>query len=101
MSNRIRELRGEMTLLDLARLLGTTPGQISRLESGSRKLNQKWLDRLADALGVQPSDILPSSEPLPATKAPPLEVQLRLMNAKLDRQTELLEAIAGKLKRRA
>jgi phage repressor protein C with HTH and peptisase S24 domain len=42
----------------LAELMGTSPQQVERLEKGHRKLSQEWINRAAEALGVQPADII-------------------------------------------
>ena len=52
-----REFRG-LTQTELAVKVDTTPGVISLLESGSRKLSPKWLSRLAPALGTTPGWLL-------------------------------------------
>lgn len=46
-----REFRG-MTQLELAALVDTKSSVISELESGNIGLSQKWLSRLAPALGT-------------------------------------------------
>ena len=55
-----RELRG-WKQEDLAAAVGTTGQQISRLETGARQLTEKWLSRLARALGCTPADLLPET----------------------------------------
>jgi len=62
MPNRIKEWREarRLTLEQLAELCETSPGQISKLENGKRKLTQDWLTRIARALAVSASDLLPS-----------------------------------------
>ena len=47
-----------MTQGDLADKCGTTKGVISLLESGERRLSDKWLRRLAPILKVQPGWLL-------------------------------------------
>lgn len=58
--NRIRELREKKRLstYKLAELVGTTQSTIHRLEAGQRKLTVEWMRRIADALGVQPADLI-------------------------------------------
>lgn len=61
MQNRIgilRQARG-WSLTDLARAAGTTKAQIQKLERGDRRLSLDWMDRLARALDVKISDLLP------------------------------------------
>jgi transcriptional regulator with XRE-family HTH domain len=61
MQNRISILRREkgLSLTDLAKAAGTTKAQIQKLERGDRRLSLDWMDRLARALGVKASDLLP------------------------------------------
>ena len=61
--NRIRELRHarRLSLVETARLAGTTVQQLSRLELGERRLTVDWMQRIAVALGVRPADLLPQA----------------------------------------
>lgn len=61
MQNRIGILRLEkgLSLTDLAKAAGTTKAQIQKLERGERRLSLGWMDRLARALDVKISDLLP------------------------------------------
>jgi transcriptional regulator with XRE-family HTH domain len=52
-----REFR-HMTQGALAQAIGTTGSVISLLESGDRRLSDKWLRRLAPALGTTPGHLL-------------------------------------------
>src|SRR3954468_17341916 len=52
-----REFR-RMTQGGLAAAIGTTGSVISLLESGDRRLSDKWLCRLAPALGTTPGHLL-------------------------------------------
>lgn len=52
-----REFRN-MTQGGLAQAIGTTGSVISLLESGDRRLSDKWLRRLAPALGTSPGHLL-------------------------------------------
>ena len=65
MINRIRDIRKDkgMTLAELAETCDppTTAQTIGRLETGMRNLSIKWMDRIADALGVDP-ELLVRSE---------------------------------------
>lgn len=65
MDNRIRELRKNrgFTLEQLARRANTTNQQVQRLETGKRRLTTEWMERLAQALGCRPADLLPEAEP--------------------------------------
>jgi DNA-binding XRE family transcriptional regulator len=59
---RIREVRRArgMTLDDVARACEppTTPQTIGRLETGTRTVSVGWLNRIAEALGVQAQDLV-------------------------------------------
>lgn len=57
---RLKQLRlaRELTLHELADLVGTTHTSIQRWESGKRSISTRWLDRLAEALGVHAAEIL-------------------------------------------
>ncbi|MDX5361018.1 MAG: helix-turn-helix domain-containing protein [Alphaproteobacteria bacterium] len=62
MTNRIRhfrKLRG-LKLRELADRIGTTPQSVSRLETGHMTLSLDWLNRIADALEVHPTDLIDS-----------------------------------------
>ena len=61
--SRIREIRKKkgMTLqpvADLCKPSPTTAQTIGRLETGARTLSVGWIDRIADALGVNASELL-------------------------------------------
>ena len=62
MITRIREVRRArgMTLDDVARACSpqTTPQTIGRLETGTRTVSIGWLNRIAEALGVEASDLV-------------------------------------------
>lgn len=70
MITRIREVRKakRMTLDDVAKACTppTTPQTIGRLETGMRTVSIGWLNRIAAALGVAPTDLVdhPASEQL-------------------------------------
>lgn len=70
MITRIREVRKakRMTLEDVARACSppTTPQTIGRLETGMRTVSIGWLNRIAAALGVAPTDLVdhPAAENL-------------------------------------
>src|SRR6476661_766634 len=70
MITRIREVRKakRMTLDDVARACkpATTPQTIGRLETGMRTVSIGWLNRIAAALGVAPTDLVdhPAAEKL-------------------------------------
>ncbi|QDP18945.1 helix-turn-helix domain-containing protein [Sphingomonas xanthus] len=62
MITRIREVRRArgMTLDDVARACDppTTPQTIGRLETGTRTVSVSWLNRIAEALGVEAADLV-------------------------------------------
>ena len=66
MITRIREVRRArgMTLDDVARACQppTTPQTIGRLETGTRTVSVGWLNRIADALGAEASDLVDHGE---------------------------------------
>ena len=57
MANNLREtrLRMGLTLAEVADLAKTTATQISRLETGTRRLSPEWKDRLAAAMKIEVS----------------------------------------------
>lgn len=66
MITRIREVRRArgMTLDDVARRCDppTTPQTIGRLETGTRTVSVGWLNRIAQALGVEAQDLVAAGE---------------------------------------
>jgi transcriptional regulator with XRE-family HTH domain len=62
MITRIREVRRakKLTLQDVADRCDppTTPQTIGRLETGARTVSLAWLNRIADALGVEATDLV-------------------------------------------
>ena len=70
MENRIRILRKErgLTQEEVAELVGTSFGTVSKLETGRRRLTSDWIARFAKAFDVPPTDII--TEPLPVRRVP-------------------------------
>lgn len=70
MTNRIRDIRKTkgLTLADLAAACDppTTAQTIGRLETGMRQLSLGWLNRIADALKVDPASLMRAGEARPA-----------------------------------
>lgn len=60
MQSRIREIRKAkgMTLQQVADKIGTTAQTIGRLETGMRTLSIRWVNRIAEALGCDPGELL-------------------------------------------
>lgn len=50
-------LHKDVSQTEIARRIGASKGEISRLETGSRRLTADWMDRLARALGVRVVDL--------------------------------------------
>lgn len=71
MINRIRDIRKErgLTLADVAAacMPPTTAQTIGRLETGTRTLSLAWMNRIAEALAVEP-ELLVRSENAPAPR---------------------------------
>jgi transcriptional regulator with XRE-family HTH domain len=59
-ANRIKEIREAAGLSqgDLAARIGTKQQTISKLENGTRDLDVPWMQKIAEALGVLPADLL-------------------------------------------
>lgn len=55
--------RAGLTLDRLARAVGTTAAQISKLEKGERRLTVDWIARLAPPLGIDMADLLSGPTP--------------------------------------
>jgi len=69
MENRLKKIRQSRKLSQekLAQMIGTTNQQIGKLERGDRRLSDRWIYPLAEALGVAPSDLLENPEPAKVT----------------------------------
>lgn len=52
-----REAKG-LTQEQLAGRMGTNKGQVSKLERGAQRMNDYWISLVADALGIEPGDLL-------------------------------------------
>jgi transcriptional regulator with XRE-family HTH domain len=62
---RLRYLRDQagMTLSQVSQATGIAVSSVGRLERGEREPGWETVRKLADALGVTPSDFLPSDRP--------------------------------------
>jgi transcriptional regulator with XRE-family HTH domain len=76
----MREQRG-WSRPELARLAGTSPQQIERLEKAQRRLSDVWLERIALAFKVQPYELIAPAALLPTEEE--LEAMLRDSQAEL------------------
>ncbi|HTH96100.1 MAG TPA: helix-turn-helix domain-containing protein [Stellaceae bacterium] len=65
--------RAGLTMQALAEAAGTTASQINKLEKGHARMTIDWMIRLAEALGIEPGDLLPQ-EPAPSGPLPGGEV---------------------------
>ncbi|WP_430244981.1 XRE family transcriptional regulator [Neorhizobium sp. DAR64861/K0K2] len=61
--NRVREIRKDksLTIEELAEATGLSVSYVGRLENGERNLSVKNMNLFADALGVEPQELLSSS----------------------------------------
>ncbi len=53
----LRKAKG-MTQAALAEAIGTTLNNLGKLERGTRRLNMDWIEKIADALKVEPYQVL-------------------------------------------
>lgn len=71
MNNRIKELRETrgLTARELAKMVHTSPSQISRLEKSKRKLSIDWILRISGAMDVPPNEVVDINlgAPVPVT----------------------------------
>ena len=65
MANNLRALRDGRgwSQEDAAAALGTTRNQYAKLEKGTRRLSDKWIDRAASAYGVDTGDVVRGQRP--------------------------------------
>ena len=57
---RIKELRKQkgLTQLQVSEMIGTSRAYLTQIESGTRRVNEDLLDKIAAALGCKPSDLI-------------------------------------------
>lgn len=67
MKNNISEWRRKAGLsqTELADSVGTTLSMIGKIERGQRSLNSRWLSRIAEVLGCDPSDLISDRPTIP------------------------------------
>lgn len=91
MKTRIREVRRArgLTLDEVARACEpkTTPQTIGRLETGTRTVSVGWLNRIANAMGVEASDLVESGE---AKAEVPVAAVLGATGANAPRRTTIV-----------
>ncbi len=70
--NRIEEMRERagISRADLAEKISADVSSISKIENGKMRLNQKWLERLSEAIGCTIADLLVSGMPNVSDVAP-------------------------------
>lgn len=64
--NRLRIMRDKsgLTLLQASEALGVTPMTIQRFEKGTRNVNLRWLERLAELYKVRVAELVDDIEPV-------------------------------------
>jgi repressor LexA len=67
--HRVRKAKG-MTLQQVADKAKTTLGQIHKLERSQRPLTTEWIERLANAMDVDPQELLNDAPPAPIRAIP-------------------------------
>lgn len=91
MANRIRAIRKDrgMTLADVAEACDppTTAQTIGRLETGTRNLSLRWMEKIARALQVEPEALMRSEA------ASPPQIIARLTSAGAEALTEPRDAL--------
>lgn len=89
----LREARG-WNQAELGRKVGTSGQQIGRLEDGTRRLTLEWVERIAEALGVTPQEVLssaPSQEEEDDVAPPPQSLYGTVMAALTKRGLKLFK----------
>ena len=90
----IREQKG-LTQKDVAEAVGTTANQISRLETGVRKLSPEWLDRLSFVLNCTKAELLGEEPQQPLTEKE--KVMLETFQKLTPDQQAMIQTIANSL----
>ncbi len=76
---------------ELGAMVGLHKGDISNLETGKRRYNQDQIERLADALGCVPGDLLMRD---PAAPEPPQKIWSRIPEHDRGKALKVLESFA-------
>jgi transcriptional regulator with XRE-family HTH domain len=99
MQNRIGILRRakKMSQAELAAAAGTTRSQINRLEHGGRRLSLDWMTRIAHALDVNLSELLPNDGA--ASPASPEAEILRIVSLLPEKDKLMLVGLAREILR--
>jgi len=94
MPNRIREIRIDkgFSQQELGQKVGTGNQQISKLETGALRMNDRWMTVLAKALGVRPYELL--SNPFGIESSEELELLNRYRRLPDDRKKHVLDSIS-------
>lgn len=84
--NRVKELREQKGLSQeqLADRVGAHYTTISKIERGVQQLNVRWMERIAEALGVTVREFVEQPEDI-ASRLSALEAKLDKATAKIDR----------------
>jgi len=96
MQNNIRRVRLSqgLSLEKVAKAVGTTKGQIQKLEKGERRLTLGWMTRLARALNVSVAELLPRGEEIVDDNAYDNEI-LQILGLLNEKDKRLLVQIAS------
>ena len=72
MENNIAKFRAQkgLTMQQLAELVGTSQQQIDRLEKGKRKISAEWMQKLSNAFGCKPAELVVFEVPKNSNKVP-------------------------------
>lgn len=100
MRTRIAFLRQEkgLSLAELAKAAGTTKAQIQKLERGDRRLSLEWMERLARALDIKISELLPPEE-VTCRHEQDTKMVLDVLSRLSERDREMLAAVVKRVLR--
>lgn len=99
--NRLEELRqaAGLTMQQLADMVGCTSSQISKLEKGSLQMSWTWQQKLADALGVHPSEL--RNESAVVARTPQEEEILGVYRGLSDVEQEIFRTMVTALEKKS